>query len=210
MGGAPIRFRDARRSRVGDSLRRAGLIGGSGSAVRRDTTGRWWCTCLAGTREGPVPKPVVREMSQLWWARHRIRSGWTRVGGDRDHWPSSSCTRSPAFDVVALANSRGATDPGAGAYLHDVRLRRVAVIHRYPRHLRVAARRPTLNLIRTFVGLKSTDASGHGVSAPEPMQDDSLSSGLASHGPLRCEKVRSSRIEKAQGDSSGLVGKVVT
>jgi len=209
MGGAPIRFRGSRRSRVGDSPRRAGLIGGSGSAVRRDTTGRWWCTCLAATREGPVPKPAVREMSQLWWALHRIRSGWTRVGGDRDHWPSSSCTRSPAFDVVALASSRGAANSGAGAYLYDVRLRRVAVIHRYPRHLCVAARRPTLNLIRTFVGLISTNAPGHGVSAPEPVRDDSLSR-LAPHGPLRCEKVRSSRIEKAQDDSSGWVGKVVT
>lgn len=209
MRGAPIRFRDARRSRVGESLRRAGFIGGAGSAVRRDTTGRWWCTCMAATREGPVPKPAVRAMSQSWCALHPIRSGWTRAGGDRDHWPSSSRTRSPVSDVVALVSSRGAANSGAGAYLHDVRLRRVVVIHRCPRRLRVAARRPTFNLIRIFVGLIATDAPGHGVSAPEPVRDDSLSR-RAPHGPLRCEKVRSSRIKKAQDDSSGWVGKVVT
>jgi len=207
MGGAPIRFRGSRRSRVGDSPRRAGLIGGSGSAVRRDATGRWWCTCLAATREGLVPRPAVREMSQLWWALHRIRSGWTRVGGDRDHGPSSSCTRSPAFDVVALASARGAANSGAAAYLCDVRLRRVTVIHRYPRHFRVADRRPTLNLIRTFVGLISTDAPGHGVSAPEPVREDSRSR-LAPHGPLRCEKVGPSWIGQARDDASGWAGQV--
>ena len=211
MGGAPIRFRGSRRSRVGDGPRRAGLIGGSASAVRRGTTGRGWCTCLAATPEGPVPRPAVREMSQSWRARYRIRRGWTRIGGDRDHGPSSSRTRSTAFDVGALASSRGAANSGAGAYLCDVRLRRVAVIHRYPRHLRVAARRPALNLIRAFVGLMSTDAPGHGVSvsALEPVRDDSFSR-LAPHGPLRCEKVRSSRIEQAQDHLSGWVGKVIT
>lgn len=209
MGSAPIRFRDARRSRVGESPRRAALIGGAVSAVRGDTIGRWWCMCLAATREGPVPKSAVREMSQSWWPLHPIRSGWTRAGGDRDHWPSSSRTRSPAFHAVALVSSRGAANSGAGAYLHDVRLRRMAVIHRCPRSLRVAARRPTLSLIRIFVGLISTDAPGHGVSALEPVRGDSLSR-RASHGPLRCEKVRSLRIKKAQDDSSGWVGKVVT
>lgn len=183
MGGAPIRFRNSRRSRVGDGPRRAGLSGGSGSAVRHDTTGRWWCKCLAAAWEGPIPKPAVREMSQSWWALHRIRSGWMRVGGDRDHWPSSRCTRSPAFDVVAFASSRGAANSGAGTYLHGVRWRRMAVIPR--RHLRVAARRPTLNLIRTFVGLISTDAPGHGVSAPEPVRDDSPSSRPARSATLR-------------------------
>lgn len=210
MGGAPIRFRDApRRRRVGESPRRAGMIAGAGSVVRRDTTGRWWCTCMAATREGLVPKPAVREMSQSWCALYPIRSRWTRVGGDRDHWSSSSCTRSPVSDVVALVSSRGAANSGAGAYLHDVRLRRVVVIHRYPRHLRVAAWRPTLNLIRILVGLISTDAPGHGVPAPEPVRDDSPFR-LAQYGPLRCEKVRSLRIEKAQDDSSGWVGKVIT
>ncbi|GEM_PF-5199025 len=185
MGRAPIRFRDARRSRVGESPSRAALIGGAGSAVRRDEIGRWWCMCLAATREKPVPEPAVREMSQSWWPLHPIRSGWARVGGNRDHWPSSSCTRSPVSDVVALVNSRGAANSGAGAYLHDVRLRRVAVIHRYPRHLRVAAWRSTLNLIRIFVGLISTDAPGQGVPAPEPVRDDSLSSRPARSATLR-------------------------
>ena len=186
-----------------------GFIGGAGSAVRRDMSGRWWCTCMAATRERPVPKPAVREMSQSWWPLHRIRSGWTRAGGDRDLWPSSSRTRSPVSDIIALVSSRGAANSGAGGYLHDARLQRMVVIRRYPRSLRVAARRPTLNLIRIFIGLISTDAPGHGVSAPEPVRGDSLSR-WASYGPLRCEKVRSSRIKNVQDDSSGWVRKVVT
>ena len=130
--------------------------------------------------DGLAPTPAAREMSRLWWTRQRIRSGWVRFGRDRgrDHRPSSRCAWSPAFDVVALAGSRGAVNPGAGAYRHDARLRRATVIHRHPRHFRGVARRPMLGLIRTF-GLISTDAAAYRVSVPELVRVDSRATARA-------------------------------
>lgn len=161
MGGAPIRFRGSWWSRVSDSPCQAGLIGSSGSAVRRDY--RSLPVRVPGSNaEGAVPKPMVREMSQSWWTRHRIRSGWTRVGRDRDHGSSSSCARLLAFNIVGLASPRsGAANPD-GTGLYDVRLRHVAVLNRDPPDFRATDRQPTLNAIRSFSGLDHRRYRGPG------------------------------------------------
>lgn len=127
-----------------------------------------------GDAEVSVPWLAVREMSQSWSITRRIRSGRTHVGRARNHWPSSSCAsllrstllRFPARGARPTRQVLMCTTYGCGAGL----------VHGYPRHSRESARRPPLNLIRTFVGLISTDASGHEMSAAKPVQDNSLAS----------------------------------
>jgi hypothetical protein len=159
MGGAPIWFRGSRQSRVSDNPHRAGLIGSSGSTVRRGTTGRWWCRCLAATRKGRCPS--------RWSATCRSHGGCGTGSAADGHalvgtasmghlQAARGCSRSTSLSLPV----RGVVLPTrTGAGLYNVRLRHVAVISRYPPDFRATDRQPTSNAIRSFPGLDSTDAT---------------------------------------------------
>lgn len=110
-------------------------MGSSGSAVRGEYCRPLVVQLRGGNAEGALPKLAVREMPQSSWMPHRIRSGRTRAGRNRDHWASSSGARLLTFEVVALSSLRSAAKQGAGAYVYDVWWRHAVVMHRYPRTL---------------------------------------------------------------------------
>lgn len=126
-----------------------------------------------GKAEGSVSTPAVRDCHRC--DGHGSESATGGCASAVIAIIGDLCrARSLAFDVFALASSQSDADPGTSPNLLDVRLRRVVVIHRHPLHFGVAARWPTLNLIRSFACSIATDAGGQGVSAPEPLRNGSL------------------------------------